>query len=46
LTLNLPAASVTDIDVHGDDIAISTYGRGLWILDAPSLHFGGALLAQ
>jgi photosystem II stability/assembly factor-like uncharacterized protein len=33
LTLNLPAASVTDIDVHGDDLAISTYGRGLWILD-------------
>jgi len=33
LTLNLPAASVTDINVHGDDLAISTYGRGLWILD-------------
>ena len=33
LTLNLPASSVTDIDVHGDDLAISTYGRGLWILD-------------
>ncbi len=33
LTLNLPAASITDIDVHGDDLAISTYGRGLWILD-------------
>ncbi len=33
LTLNLPAASVTDIAVHGDDLAISTYGRGLWILD-------------
>ena len=26
-------ASVTDIAVHGDDLAISTYGRGLWILD-------------
>ncbi len=33
LTLNLPAASVTDINVHGADLAISTYGRGLWILD-------------
>ena len=33
LTLNLPAASDTDIHVHGDDLAISTYGRGLWILD-------------
>jgi hypothetical protein len=33
LTLNLPATPVTDIDIHGDDLAISTYGRGLWILD-------------
>ena len=33
LTLNLPASQVTDIHVHGDDLTISTYGRGLWILD-------------
>ena len=33
LTLNLPASPVTDIDVHGDDLVISTYGRGLWVLD-------------
>lgn len=33
LTLNLPATPVTDIDVHGDDLIVSTYGRGLWILD-------------
>lgn len=33
LTLNLPATPVTDIDVHGDDLVISTYGRGLWVLD-------------
>jgi photosystem II stability/assembly factor-like uncharacterized protein len=32
-TLNLPATPITDIDVHGDDLVISTYGRGLWILD-------------
>ena len=32
-TLNLPATPVTDIDVHGDDLVISTYGRGLWVLD-------------
>ncbi len=32
-TLNLPATPVTDIDIHGDDLVISTYGRGLWILD-------------
>lgn len=33
LTLNLPATPVTDMQVHGDDLVISTYGRGLWILD-------------
>lgn len=33
LTLNLPASPVTDIDIHGDDLVISTYGRGLWVLD-------------
>jgi photosystem II stability/assembly factor-like uncharacterized protein len=33
LELNLPNTVVSDIDVHGDDLVISTYGRGLWILD-------------
>ena len=33
LSLNLPPTPVTDIQVHGDDVAISTFGRGLWILD-------------
>jgi photosystem II stability/assembly factor-like uncharacterized protein len=48
LTLNLPASSVTDIDVHGNDLAISTYGRGLWILDdiAPIRDLTPELLAQ
>ena len=32
-SLNLPASPVTDLQVHGDDLIISTYGRGLWILD-------------
>ena len=47
LTLNLPASSVTDIHVHGDDLAISTYGRGLWILDdlAPLRDFTPEMLA-
>jgi photosystem II stability/assembly factor-like uncharacterized protein len=31
--LNLPATPVTDMEVHGDDLVLSTYGRGLWILD-------------
>ena len=33
LQLNLPNTVVSDMEVHGDDLVISTYGRGLWILD-------------
>lgn len=33
LQLNLPTSPVRDLTVHGDDLAIATYGRGLWILD-------------
>ena len=33
LQLNLPAATVTDLDVHDNDLVASTFGRALWILD-------------
>ena len=33
LSQNLPPTPVTDIQVHGNDLAISTFGRGLWIMD-------------
>ena len=33
LQLNLPHTMVSDLDVHGDDLVASTYGRALWILD-------------
>jgi photosystem II stability/assembly factor-like uncharacterized protein len=33
LQLNLPTATVTDLEVHSDDLVASTYGRSLWILD-------------
>jgi hypothetical protein len=33
LQLNLPNTDLTDMSVHGNDLAISTYGRSLWILD-------------
>jgi len=36
LQLNLPAVSVRDVVVHGDDLVIATHGRGFWILDAMS----------
>ncbi|MGB6978120.1 MAG: hypothetical protein WBD66_02860, partial [Candidatus Acidiferrales bacterium] len=33
LQLNLPTATVRDLVVHGNDIAVATYGRSLWVLD-------------
>ncbi len=32
-SLNLPPTPITDITVHENDLAISTFGRALWILD-------------
>jgi photosystem II stability/assembly factor-like uncharacterized protein len=36
LQLNLPTVGVNDINVHGDDLVIATWGRGLWALDGVS----------
>ncbi|HUK89244.1 MAG TPA: hypothetical protein VLZ81_02505, partial [Blastocatellia bacterium] len=33
LQLNLPAASVRDLDVHSSDLVAATFGRALWVLD-------------
>lgn len=33
LQLNLPAAQVTGLVVHQNDLVVSTFGRGFWILD-------------
>jgi photosystem II stability/assembly factor-like uncharacterized protein len=33
LRLNLPATSIRDLIVKGDDLAVATHGRGFWILD-------------
>jgi photosystem II stability/assembly factor-like uncharacterized protein len=33
LQLNMPATSVRDLVVHGDDLDIATHGRGFWVLD-------------
>jgi photosystem II stability/assembly factor-like uncharacterized protein len=33
LDRNLPAVSVRDIVVHGNDLVIGTHGRGFWIMD-------------
>lgn len=33
LQLNLPNTSYRDIVIHGNDLVVGTYGRGLWVLD-------------
>ena len=33
LQTNLPATSVRDLEVKGDDLVAATHGRGFWILD-------------
>ncbi len=47
LQLNLPATSVRDFAVHGDDLVVATFGRGFWVIDgiAP-LRQADAAIAQ
>ena len=33
LQLNLPAAPVHDLTIHGSDLVIATHGRSFWVLD-------------
>ncbi len=33
LRLDMPATSIRDLIVKGDDLAVATHGRGFWILD-------------
>jgi photosystem II stability/assembly factor-like uncharacterized protein len=33
LQLNLPTTIVNDIAIHGNDVIVGTYGRGIWVLD-------------
>ncbi len=33
LKQNLPATSIRDLVIHGDDIVVGTHGRSFWILD-------------
>jgi photosystem II stability/assembly factor-like uncharacterized protein len=33
LQLNLPVASIPDMQVHGNDLVVATHGRAFWILD-------------
>ncbi len=44
---NLPAASVRDLAVHGDDLIAATHGRSFWVLDglAPLRQLAPAVLS-
>jgi len=33
LQLNLPASSMRDLALQGDDLIVATHGRGFWVLD-------------
>jgi photosystem II stability/assembly factor-like uncharacterized protein len=33
LQQNLPAASMRDLAIHGDDLIVATHGRGFWMID-------------
>ena len=33
LNLNLPKTTFTDLTIHGNDLVLGTFGRGIWILD-------------
>ena len=33
LELNLPTTSCRDLVIHGNDLVVGTYGRGIWVLD-------------
>ena len=48
LQLNLPAASVRDLAVHGDDLIAATHGRSFWVLDglAPLRQLDAAVVAS
>jgi photosystem II stability/assembly factor-like uncharacterized protein len=33
LRMNMPASSVRDLVIHGDDLVIGTHGRSIWVMD-------------
>ncbi len=33
LRFNMPATSIRDLVIHGDDVVVGTHGRSFWILD-------------
>ncbi|MHB8637198.1 MAG: hypothetical protein ACYC96_12085 [Fimbriimonadaceae bacterium] len=48
LNLNLPVTTFSDLVVHGDDLVLATYGRGIWVLDdfAPLRELSAAVRGE
>jgi len=48
LSLNLPTTFMSDIVIHGNDLVLGTYGRGIWILDdiSPLREISAATVAD
>jgi len=48
LRLNMPATSIRDLTLHGDDLIAGTHGRGFWVLDdvEPLRQIGAASLLK
>ena len=47
LQLNLPAVSVRDFAIYGNDVIVATFGRGFWVIDdiSPLRQISDAVLA-
>ena len=47
LQLNLPAVSVRDFAIYGNDLIVATFGRGFWVVDdiSPLRQISDAVLA-
>jgi photosystem II stability/assembly factor-like uncharacterized protein len=48
LRQNMPATSIRDLAIHGDDLIAATHGRGFWILDdiTPLRQLSGDVIAN
>jgi len=48
LSLNLPDVEVTDLEIHDNDLIISTFGRGIYVLEdiSPLREFNAETLAR
>ncbi len=48
LQLNLPATSVRDFAIYGDDLIVATHGRGFWVIDdiSPLRQLSDVVLAS